>query len=61
MLDFDTEGAVEDFLADGLKKCPCGSGVMFYSSLLEKGFCSDRCYEGCFDEVRTTNIQPACC
>lgn len=61
MVDFDYEGAVEDFLGDGLNKCPCGKGVMFYSILLEKGFCSDRCYERCLSEVSTTNIQPSGC
>lgn len=55
MLDFDTEGAVEDFLADGLKKCVCGNGVTFYSSLLEKGFCSDKCYERCYANSQGNN------
>jgi hypothetical protein len=32
-------------MIDASPTCPCGNGVLFWSGLLEQGFCSEECYD----------------
>jgi hypothetical protein len=37
---------VVDMLDNNVRPiCPCGNGVLFWSGLLEQGFCSEECYD----------------
>lgn len=43
-------------MIDVKPSCPCGNGVIFWSGLLEQGFCSEECYQKVLDKRMETSL-----